>query len=101
MNALTTARLNKVIILEAIDLAKSTNSSISRARAFFAALGAAAKSVTLHQLAIAVAVIATLVAYVAALLEANVVLAIAAAIDTLAVFVAYTHAPNYSKNSKS
>ena len=77
MNALTTNRLNKVIILEALDLAKSTNRSVSRARAIFAAVGSVCKSVTLHQLAIATAV------------------------GIAAGFVAYTHAPNYSKSSKS
>ena len=100
MNALTTNRLNKVIILEALDLAKSTNRSVSRARAIFAAIGSACKSVTLHQLAITVAGAAALVAYGAALVEANVVLAIATAVGIAAGFVAYTHAPNYSKSSK-
>lgn len=100
-HALTTNRLNKVIILEALDLAKSTNRSVSRARAFFAAVGSVCKSVTIHQLSITVAGAAALVAYGAALVEANVVLAIASAVGIASGFVAYKHAPNYSRKSNS
>ena len=93
MNALTTNRLNKVIILEAIDLAKSTNSSISRVKSAVAKLGVAAKSITLSNIALCTAAAAGIGAYAAAIIGSSAVVVASTAVAVVCGSVVLAKAP--------